>query len=159
MSTPLKVSFRLAKRTDVPTIVHMLAEDELGTQRERFETPLPNSYWDAFEAIEVDPNQELIVAELDGKVIGTLQLMYLPSLSYQGGTRAQVESVRILQRLRGQGIGAEMMEWAIERARQRGCHLMQLTSHKSRADAHRFYEKLGFTKSHIGMKVNLENRT
>jgi GNAT superfamily N-acetyltransferase len=159
MPTPLNVSFRLAKRTDVPIIVHMLAEDELGAQRERFETPLPQSYYDAFEAIQADPNQELITAELDGDVIGTLQLMYLPSLSYQGGTRAQVESVRVIQQLRGQGIGAEMMKWAIERARQRGCHLMQLTSHKSRTDAHRFYEKLGFTKSHIGMKINLENRT
>jgi len=150
-----KVSFRLAKRTDVPAIVQMLAEDELGSQRERFETPLPKAYYTAFDAIQADPNQELIVAELNGEVIGTLQLMYLPSLSYQGGTRAQVESVRVLQQLRGQGIGAEMMKWAIKRARKHGCHLMQLTSHKSRTDAHRFYEKLGFTKSHIGLKINL----
>jgi GNAT superfamily N-acetyltransferase len=155
MSISSKVSFRLARRTDVSAIVRMLAEDELGSQRERFETPLPQAYYSAFEAIQADPNQELIVAELDGEVIGTLQLMYLPSLSYQGGTRAQVESVRVAQGLRGKGIGAEMMKWAIERARQRGCHLMQLTSHKSRTDAHRFYEKLGFTKSHIGMKINL----
>jgi GNAT superfamily N-acetyltransferase len=88
-------------------------------------------------------------------VIGTLHLIFLPSISYQGGTRAQVESVRVAKRLRGQGIGAEMMEWAIKRARQRGCHLMQLTSHKSREAAHRFYERLGFTKSHIGMKIEL----
>jgi GNAT superfamily N-acetyltransferase len=155
MSISSKVSFRLARRTDVSAIVRMLAEDELGSQRERFETPLPQAYYSAFEAIQADPNQELIVAELDGEVIGTLQLMYLPSLSYQGGTRAQVESVRVTLSLRGRGIGAEMMKWAIERARQRGCHLMQLTSHKSRTDAHRFYEKLGFTKSHIGMKINL----
>ena len=150
-----KVSFRLARQADVPAIVRMLAEDELGSQRERFETPLPQAYYTAFEAIQADPNQELIVAELAGEVIGTLQLMYLPSLSYQGGTRTQVESVRVTQGLRGKGIGAEMMKWAIERARQRGCHLMQLTSHKSRTEAHRFYEKLGFTKSHIGMKINL----
>jgi GNAT superfamily N-acetyltransferase len=155
MSISPKVSFRLARRTDVPVIVQMLAEDELGSQRERFERSLPGAYYTAFEAIKADPNQELIVAELDGKVIGSLQLMYLPSLSYQGGTRAQVESVRVLQQLRGKGIGAEMMKWTIDRARQRGCHLMQLTSHKSRTDAHRFYEKLGFTKSHIGMKINL----
>lgn len=152
-----KAIFRAATRADVPAIVSMLAEDELGAQRERFETPLPDTYYTAFEAIEADPNQELIVAELDGEVIGTLQLMYLPSLSYQGGTRAQVESVRVVKRLRGQGVGADMMKWAIERARQRGCHLMQLTSHKSRTDAHRFYEKLGFTASHIGMKINLED--
>ena len=155
MPIPIKVFFRLATRADVPAIVRMLADDELGAQRERFETALPQAYYAAFEAIAADSNQELIVAELNGEVIGTLQLMYLPSLSYQGGTRAQVESVRVLQRLRSQGIGAEMMKWAIERARQRGCHMMQLTSHKSRTDAHRFYEKLGFTKSHIGMKINL----
>lgn len=151
----MSIQFRLSTQRDLPAIVRLLAEDDLGAQRERFETPLPQSYYDAFEAIEADPNQELIVAELNGEVIGTLQLMSLPSLSYQGGRRAQVESVRVAQRLRGQGIGAEMMAWVMERARQRGCHLMQLTSHKSREDAHRFYEKLGFTKSHIGMKINL----
>jgi len=151
----MSIQFRLATQKDLSTIVRLLAEDELGAQRERFETSLPQSYYDAFEAIEADPNQELIAAELNGEVIGTLQLMYLPSLSYQGGTRAQVESVRVARQLRGQGIGAEMMVWAMERARQRGCHLMQLTSHKSREDAHRVYEKLGFTKSHIGMKINL----
>lgn len=155
MSHSPNVQFRLATQRDLPAIVQMLAEDDLGSQRERFETPLPQAYYTAFEAIENDPNHEMIVAELDGEVIGTLQLMFLPSISYQGGTRAQVESVRVAEGLRGQGIGAEMMKWAIERARQRGCHLMQLTSHKSREDAHRFYERLGFTKSHIGMKINL----
>jgi len=151
----MSIQYRQSTREDLPAIVQMLVEDELGAKRERFETPLPQSYYTAFEAIESNPNQEILVAELDGEVIGTLQLMFLPSLSYQGGTRAQVESVRIVRRLRGQGIGAEMMRWAIERARQRGCHLMQLTSHKSRADAHRFYEKLGFVMSHVGMKIEL----
>ena len=151
----MNVTFRLAQRNDVPTIVQMLAEDELGAERERFETPLSRVYYEAFEAIANDANHELLVAEMDGDVIGSLHLMFLPSISYQGGTRAQVESVRVIQRLRGQGIGAKMMKWAIERARQRGCRLMQLTSHQSRTDAHRFYEKLGFVKSHIGMKINL----
>jgi len=155
MSSKVNLNFRLATREDLPDIVQMLAEDDLGAQRERFETPLHQSYYDAFEAIDADPNHELVVAEIDGKVIGTLHLMYLPSISYQGGMRAQVESVRVTSRLRGQGVGAEMMEWALERARGRGCHLMQLTSHKSREDAHRFYERLGFTKSHIGMKITL----
>ena len=155
MPDSLKLQIRLATRTDVPVIVRMLAEDELGAQRERYETPLPQAYYTAFEVIKADPNQELIVAELDGEVVGTLQLTTLPSLSYQGRMRAQVESVRVLEQFRGRGIGAQMMEWAIERARQRGCHLMQLTSHQSRIDAHRFYERLGFTKSHIGMKINL----
>ena len=151
----MSIQFRLATRTDLPAIVQLLAEDDLGAQRERYETPLPQAYYEAFESIENDPNQELIVAEMDGRVTGTLQLMFLPSISYQGRTRAQVESVRVAKRLRGQGIGAELMKWASERARQRGCHLMQLTSHKSREDAHRFYERLGFTKSHIGMKIEL----
>jgi len=151
----MNVTFRLAQRNDVPTIVQMLAEDELGAEREHFETPLLRAYYKAFEAIAKDANHELLVAEVDGEVIGSLHLMFLPSISYQGGTRAQVESVRVIHRLRGQGIGAKMMKWAIERARQRGCHLMQLTSHQSRTDAHRFYEKLGFVKSHIGMKINL----
>jgi GNAT superfamily N-acetyltransferase len=151
----MSIQFRLVTRTDLPAIVQLLAEDNLGVQREHFETPLPETYYEAFEAIASDPNHELIVAEADGEVIGTLHLMYLPSISYQGGTRAQVESVRVTKRLRGQGIGAEMMKWVIERARQRGCYLMQLTSHKSREAAHRFYERLGFTKSHIGMKIEL----
>lgn len=151
----MSTQFRLATREDLPAIVRLLAEDKLGAQRERFETPLPQAYYGAFEAIDADPNNELVVAEIDGEVVGTLQLMYLPSLSYHGGTRAQIESVRVAQGLRGRGIGAGMMNWAIKRARQRGCHLMQLTTHNSREDAHRFYERLGFTKSHIGMKMNL----
>jgi GNAT superfamily N-acetyltransferase len=155
MSIPFKAHYRLATRTDVPDIVRMLVEDDLAAQRERFETPLPQAYYEAFEAIDMDPNHELAVAEIDGEVIGSLHLMFLPSISYQGGMRAQVESVRVDKRLRGQGIGVEMMEWALDRARQRGCCLMQLTSHKSRTDAHRFYERLGFTKSHIGMKIYL----
>ena len=149
------VHYRLATQIDLPAIIHMLAEDDLGAQREHFEIPLPQAYVDAFKAIDEDPNHELIVAEVDGEVVGTLHLMFLPSLSYQGGMRAQVESVRVDGRLRGQGIGGKMMQWAIDRARERSCHLMQLTSHKSRVDAHRFYERLGFTKSHIGMKITL----
>jgi len=155
MTVSFNVQFRLATGADLPAIVQMLAEDNLGAQRERLETPLPQAYIDAFEAINEDPNHELIVAEINGDVVGTLQLTFIPSISFVGRTRAQVESVRVAGSLRDQGIGAEMMKWAIERARQRGCHLMQLTSHKSRKDAHRFYERLGFTKSHIGMKINL----
>ena len=155
MPKRLKVHFRIAARRDVPVIVSMLAEDNLGAQRERFEEPLPQAYYTAFEAIDSDSNHELVLAEAGEKIVGTLHQMFLPSLSYQGGTRAQVESVRVTAQYRGQGIGAEMMKWAIEKARQRGCHLMQLTSHKSREDAHRFYERLGFTKSHIGMKMSL----
>jgi GNAT superfamily N-acetyltransferase len=156
MPTKNNPVFRRANRADMPAIVRMLVEDDLGSQRESYTDPLPESYFSAFEQIDRDPNHELIVAEQSGEVIGTLHMMFLPSLSYQGGMRAQVESVRVDGRLRNQGIGREMMLWAIERARQHGCHLMQLTSHKSRTDAHHFYERLGFTISHAGMKLNLE---
>jgi ribosomal protein S18 acetylase RimI-like enzyme len=134
----------------------MLADDELGSQRERAETPLPESYYFAFEQINKDPNHELIVAELNGEVMGTLHLMFLPSISFQGGLRAQVESVRIDKRFQSQGIGSEMMKWAMEHARQRGAHVVQLTTHSSRVDAHRFYERLGFKGSHLGMKMSLK---
>lgn len=150
------VVFRPATRADLPSIVRMLADDDLGSRRERFEEPLPESYFEAFEQIDSDPNHELIVAELDGEVIGTLHIMFLPSISYQGGLRAQVESVRVEEKYRGRGIGREMMKWAIEKARARGAHLVQLTTHKSREDAHRFYERLGFEKSHVGMKLSLK---
>lgn len=155
MPHSLNLQYRLATREDVPTIVRLLAEDELGAQRERFETSLPESYHTAFETIDADPNNELIVADMNGEIIGTLQLMFLPHLSHQGGTRAQIASVRVAERYRGQGIGTDMMKWALERARERGCYLMQLTSHNSRKDAHRFYEKLGFEKSNVGMKIIL----
>lgn len=151
-----EVTFRPARREDLPSIVRMLAEDDLGSQREQYEEPLPESYFSAFEQIDNDPNHKLIVAELDGEVVGTLHLMFLPSISFQGGLRAQVESVRVDGKVRGRGIGSEMMEWAIEKARARGAHLVQLTTHRSREDAHRFYERLGFTKSHVGMKLSLK---
>ncbi|HSG44419.1 MAG TPA: GNAT family N-acetyltransferase [Anaerolineales bacterium] len=147
------IIFRLANCADLPSIVRMLADDELGSQRERYEDPLPDSYIQAFEQIDNDPNHELIVAEVDGEVIGTLQLMFLPSISFQGGLRAQVESVRVDTKLRNQRIGSKLMEWAIDRAKERGAHALQLTTHKSREDAHRFYERLGFEKSHVGMKL------
>ena len=155
MPHPLNVQYRLATRMDVHVLVRLLAEDELGAQRERFESPLPESYYKAFEAIDADPNNELIVAHANGEIVGTLQLMFLPHLSHQGGMRAQISSVRVAEKYRGQGIGTDMMKWTLERARERGCHLMQLTSNRSRTDAHRFYEKLGFEKTNVGMKIKL----
>lgn len=150
------IKFRLATRSDLPSIVRMLADDALGSQRERYDDPLPDSYIKAFEEIDNDPNHELIVAELDGEVIGTLQLMFLPSISFQGGLRAQVESVRVDTKVRNQGIGSKLMNWTIERAKERGAHVVQLTTHGSREDAHRFYEMLGFKGSHLGMKLSLK---
>jgi GNAT superfamily N-acetyltransferase len=153
---PQEIHFRLARRADLPFIVRMLADDDLGSQREKIVDPLPESYYSAFEQIDTDSNHELIVAERQGEVIGTLHLMFLPSVSFQGGLRAQVESVRVDKRFQSQGIGSQMMQWSMGRAKQRGAHVVQLTTHKTRVDAHRFYERLGFKGSHLGMKLSLK---
>lgn len=152
----MNVDFRVATSDDLTAIVQLLADDILGQQREDLSEPINENYVKAFREIESDRNNELIVAELDGKVIGTLQLTFTPSLSYQGSKRCTVESVRVDSSLRGKGIGREMMLWAIERAKEKGSISMQLTSHGDRVEAHRFYERLGFTKSHIGMKLPLK---
>jgi len=154
--TQQDIIFRPATRADLPSIVRMLADDDLGSQRERVEDPLLESYYVAFEQISQDPNHELIVAQRNGEVIGTLHLMFLPSVSFQGGLRAQVESVRVDKRFQSRGIGSEMMKWTMERATQRGARIIQLTTHKTRIDAHRFYERLGFKGSHLGMKLSLK---
>lgn len=150
------VFFRLATRADLPAIVKLLADDDLGSQRERYETPLPATYYAAFEKIAGDANHELIVAELNETVIGTLHLMFLPSLSFQGSLRAQVESVRVAKPYQSKGIGSAMIRWTIARAQSRGAQLVQLTTHQSREDANRFYARLGFTGSHLGMKLSLK---
>ena len=150
------LTFRLAARADLPEIVRMLADDELGSQRECYENPLPACYYAAYEQINGNPYFELVVAEMNERIVGTLQLIFIPSISFQGSLRAQVESVRVESALRGQGIGKRMMEWAMERARQRGAHVVQLTTHNTRTDAHRFYERLGFKGTHLGMKISLK---
>jgi GNAT superfamily N-acetyltransferase len=149
------MTFRKAEKNDVATIVAMLADDELGKQREDFRTPLPEKYLEAFERISADPNQELMVLENEaGEVIGTLQLSFIPYLTYQGGVRAQIEAVRIRKDQRGRGIGKLMFEWAIDRARERKAHLLQLTTDKQRPEALKFYESLGFKASHEGLKLH-----
>lgn len=154
------MKFRKAHRNDVSLIVEMLADDELGKQRENFQNPLPSAYYDAFANITNDPNQELIVIENDlGEIIGTLQLSFIQYLTYQGGIRAQIEAVRIRSDQRGQGIGEALFKWAINRATQKGAHLLQLTTDKQRPDAIRFYENLGFKNSHEGMKMALHKPT
>src|SRR6478672_3025265 len=137
-------NIRNATINDLPSIVSMLADDFLGQQREDLAHPISANYVNAFREIENDPNNELIVALLNGKVIGTLQLTFTPSLSYQGSKRCTVESVRVDSSHRGRGVGREMMLWAIERSKSNGCISMQLTSHGDRKGAHRFYEQLGF---------------
>lgn len=147
--------FREARRGDLPRLVEMLADDALGAKRERFEDPLPEPYLSAFEAIDSDPNQQLLVAESEGRVLATLQLSFLPGLSRLGSWRAQIEGVRVASEARGQGLGGALIEEAVRRSSERGCRLVQLTTDKQRPDALRFYESLGFTASHHGMKLPL----
>ncbi len=135
--------------------MRLLADDPLGAKRERFEIPLPERYLRAFEAIDADPNNELVVACIGPDVVGVLQLTFIPYLTYQGGWRALIEAVRVDSRQRSRGLGKTMFEWAIARARERGCHLVQLTTDKARPEAKRFYESLGFVASHEGMKLHL----
>lgn len=151
-----EIVFRQAMREDLSEIVRMLADDFLGSRRERYKNPLPESYVKAFEEIEADKNNELIIAEKDGEIVGTLQITFTPSISFQGGKRATVESVRVDGKYRGQGVGKELMLWAINRAREENCLMMQLTTNADRKDAHRFYENLGFKGSHLGMKLYLK---
>lgn len=150
------VIFRKAERTDLPAIVAMLADDPLGAQREQFTDPLPASYLQAFDAINTDSNNLLVVAEAGGSVAGTMQLTFLPGLSHQGSWRCQIEGVRVHKEHRSRGLGRSMISWAIEQARERNCRFVQLTSDRSRADALRFYRSLGFSDSHAGMKLRLD---
>jgi GNAT superfamily N-acetyltransferase len=146
------VTIRRARASDVEEIVAMLADDPLGATRER---PGDPRYAEAFAELDADPRQLLAVAEAGGAVVGTLQLTFIPGLSRVGATRAQIEAVRVRADQRGAGLGQRLIEWAVGEARRRGCVLVQLTSDASRADAHRFYERLGFRASHVGMKLVL----
>ena len=148
--------FREAIAADLPAIVAMLADDEYAKDREDARLPLDPRYLAAFEVISADPNQLQIVAELDGRVVGTMQLSFLPGIAFRGGWRGQIEAVRVASDLRSQGIGRQMIEWAVERCRERGCRMAQLTSKLDRIDAHRFYERMGWKKSHAGFKLQLE---
>ena len=151
------LTFRRARPDDLPGIVHMLADDPLGAKRERDEMPLPEAYRQAFHAIDGDANQELVVACQQGRIVGVLQLTFIPYLTYQGGWRALIEGVRVASDARSQGLGKVLLEWAIARARERGCVMVQLTTDKARVEAKRFYEGLGFVASHEGMKLHLSN--
>jgi len=151
------IPLRIATRDDLIAIVAMLADDPLGAQRERFETPLPDAYHRAFDAIERDENNALWVAVDGARVVGVMQLTIIPSLTYQGRPRALIEGVRVAADMRSAGIGRQMFEGAIERARAAGCTMVQLTTDKARPDALRFYETLGFRPSHHGMKLSLSS--
>jgi len=147
---------RDAQLPDVVDVVALLADDDKGRAREDTDTDaLDRGYYEAFAAITADPNQRLLVAEQDSAIVGTFQLSFLPGLSFRGAWRGQIEAVRIASHLRGQGLGRELILWALDRCRERGCRLVQLTTHKSRDRAHAFYERLGFEPSHVGMKLHL----
>jgi ribosomal protein S18 acetylase RimI-like enzyme len=154
MKAVSQIRIRPACRDDVAVIVTMLADDALGRTRERIEEPLPPCYFDAFDRVARDPNLTLVVAENDaGEVVGCLQLCILPGLSSQGAPRALIEDVRVASRCRSRGIGEQLVQWAIAEARSRGCKLVELLTHTTRVDAQRFYKRLGFAASHVGMTL------
>lgn len=150
-----EIIIRRAEEADLPAIVAMLADDPLGRGREDTSVPLAKRYRDAFAAVDADPNQFLAVMTEGNRIIGTLQITYLAGLSLQGALRGQIEAVRIADERRGERLGQRLLEWAIEECRRRGCRIVQLTTNKSRLDAHRFYDRLGFKASHIGYKLEL----
>ncbi|MDI3420532.1 GNAT family N-acetyltransferase [Streptomyces luteolus] len=148
------LTIRPATADDLPEIVAMLADDPLGAQRESPDDLSP--YEQAFERLAGDPNQHLVVAVREDRVVGTLQLTVIPGLSRQGATRSIIEGVRIHSEERGSGLGTLLIEWAVGESRRQECQLVQLTSDATRIDAHRFYERLGFEASHLGFKLLLD---
>ena len=154
MSQPASVTIRPARRDDVRAIVEMLADDHLGKARERLEDPLPPSYLRAFDAVANAGNIQLMVAQdNDGTVVGCLQLCILPGISSQGASRGLIEDVRTASHRRSQGIGEQLVRWAVDEARGRGCVMVELLTHQTRVDAQRFYARLGFAASHVGMTL------
>jgi len=148
----LPLEFRPAQKSDLPTLVLMLADDELGKERECVDTPLHVNYLSAFEAINADPNNALIVALLNNEIVGMQQLTFIRYLTHTGTKRCVIEGVRVLKHLRGQGIGRQMVAWAINKAKEEGCAMIQLTSNKQRTRAINFYKTMGFVASHEGLK-------
>jgi len=154
MAAISSITIRHARRDDVGVIVAMLADDPLGSARERLEDPLPASYFRAFEALEHASHIQLVVAEdEDGAVIGCLQLCILPGLSSQGASRGLIEDVRVATHCRSRGVGEKIVQWAVAEARAKGCALVELLTHGTRVDAQRFYTRLGFQPSHVGMTL------
>lgn len=150
-----ELTYRLATAADLVAIVGMLADDPLGALRENAALPRSEKYTAAFDRISRDPNQELTVAELNGEIVGTFQLTFIQYLTHQGGMRAQVEAVRVKSPYRGKGMGTQLFRYAIDRAKAKGCYMLQLTTDKQRPEAIRFYETVGFVATHEGMKLKL----
>lgn len=151
------ISFHHATLDDLSSIIELLANDALGSQRENFTTPLPRQYIDAFNKITNNKDAELIVIKKNEKIIAVAQINYLQYLTYQGRMRAQIEGVRVHQDYRGKGVGKQLFEYLIKSAQQRGCHLIQLTTDKARPSAFKFYESLGFKPSHEGFKLHFND--
>lgn len=151
--------FRAATPTDLPALVALLANDPLGRSREAPGLPLDGRYLAAFEAISADANNELLVCAQHDQLLAMLQLTFIPSLTRLGSWRAQIEGVRVAAGQRGQGLGRQLIEQALQRARQRGCELVQLTTDKQRPEALRFYQQLGFEATHLGLKLHLQPAT
>lgn len=150
----MNLRFRKAVETDLPAIIDMLSDDELGIGREKGSSDM-DPYRRAFSEIDADHNQFLCVVESEGHIVGSLQLTFIPGLSRSGAKRGQIEAVRVARGHRNEGIGRAMFDWAIKQCRASNCALVQLTSDKARADAHQFYEQLGFEASHVGYKLKL----
>ena len=153
MTAASSITIRRARSDDIKAIVAMLADDHLGRKRERLEEPLPESYLRAFARLDADPNIQLVIAEEGGAVVGCLQLCIMPGLSSQGASRGLIEDVRVASNRRSRGIGQQLVQWAVSEARAKKCSLVELLSHHTRVDAQRFYERLGFAKSHVGMTI------
>lgn len=150
-----EITFRNAVEQDLDRIVEMLSDDFLGSKRECYQHPIPNSYIEAYKAITSDPNNELVVAWYANKIIGVQQIIFIPYITHQGRWRATIEGVRISSSIHGKGVGTKLIQWAIQRAKARGCHLIQLMTDKQRDDTLRFYERLGFNSTHEGFKMKL----
>ncbi len=152
----MKISFRKALEADLPRLVKMLADDQLGSTREDMAQPLNSRYISMFDKISKDPNNELIVAEINNEIVGMLQITFIPYLTHTGSWRCLIEGVRVHKLHRGKKTGTKLMHWAIDRAKEKGCTILQLTSDKKRPDAIRFYETLGFISSHEGFKLKIK---
>ncbi|MDH3856564.1 MAG: GNAT family N-acetyltransferase [Gammaproteobacteria bacterium] len=151
----MNLDFRKATENDISYLVNLLADDDLGLQREDISMPLNQSYIDAFHSIDRDPNNELTVVESNAELVGMLQLTFIPYLTHTGSWRCLIEGVRIARNYRGKGLGSEFIRWAIKRARDKNCRIVQLTSDKQRPGALRFYESLGFQATHEGFKLKI----
>jgi GNAT superfamily N-acetyltransferase len=146
---------RRANVHDLPRVVALIAAGAFEGEATDVRLPLAQSFYDAFAEIDADPNNDVMVAEYDGRVVGTFQFTVITHVQHGGGRVAHVESVHVDAAMRGKKIGEAMMRWAIDEARRRGCFRIQLTSNAARTDAHRFYQRLGFAPSHVGFKLAL----